>query len=301
MPFRKPIPQTMPRAFTVAEARRNGITVGQLRNPDFGRLYFGTRTRPGGDDGWLDRCHSLATRMSGGRAFSHVTAARLHAIPLPAAAGAGPLHVISPAPVRAIRYRGVVGHEARLPPEDVIDMAGLPVTSPERTWCDLAAILDLPDLVAAGDFLLWRERPKTTIERLGQAVTQYPSQRGRARLRCALPLLSAHSRSRPESILRVALITSHLPNPEPNFEVYLRSVRREIDLAYPAYKVGLEYQGDHHRTDRKQWRSDIRRGNDAVDEGWSILYFTGDDIDDLPGLVSRVEMRLRSRGWSSLR
>lgn len=301
MTFRKPIPQTMPHAFSVADARHNGITASQLRNPAFGRLFFGTRTRPGSDDGLLSHCRSLAVRMSDGQAFSHTTAALLLGVPLPVPAQSGPLHVMSPAPVRALRCRGVVGHESHLAPDDVTWVSGLPVTSPERTWCDLAALLDYPDLVAAGDDLLCWKHPKSTFPLLQDAVTRYPSQRGRAMHRRALSALSPYSRSRPESLLRVALVASHLPDPIPNFAVHLRLSGRdmEIDLAYPKYKVGLEYQGDHHRTDRAQWRSDIRRGNDAVDEGWSMMYFTGDDTDDLQGLISRVERRLRSRGWMS--
>ncbi|MET1052748.1 MAG: hypothetical protein ABWX65_08935 [Mycetocola sp.] len=205
---------------------------------------------------------------------------------------------MSPPHTRATKARNVVGHCATLNPGDVVERYGVLLTSAERTWCDLAAILDLSDLVAAGDALLWHEDPVSSLARLQDAVARYPSQRGRVRMRLALPLLSAHSRSRPESIVRVALVTSELPDPIPNFEVFLRGVRREIDLAYPRYKVGLEYQGDHHRTDRAQWRGDIRRGNDAVDEGWSMVYFTGDDLHNLPDVLRRTERRLRGRGWT---
>ncbi|WP_354499842.1 hypothetical protein [Mycetocola sp. 2940] len=169
----------------------------------------------------------------------------------------------------------------------------------ERTWCDLAAKLSFADLVAAGDYLLCWEDPKTTVERLKDAVDQYTSQRGRAVLPVALAALCPRSRSRPESLLRVALVASPLPDPIPNFGVHLVLSRRniEIDLAYPKYKVGLEYQGDHHREEVGQWRRDVKRGNDAVDEGWSMLYFTGDDTKDLAELLTRVERRLRQRGW----
>jgi hypothetical protein len=237
--------------------------------------------------------------MPRGAIFSHVTAALLHGMPLPLELEAAPLHVTSPASVRATKAHGAVGHSATLRASDVIERDGIRATTPERTWCDLASVLDLSDLVAAGDYLLWEEEPLTTMERLAEAVLDYPSQRGRAQMRRALGFLSPRSRSRPESIVRLALTASILPDPVPNFEVHLALSRRDIaiDLAYPKYKVGLEYQGDHHREDRRQWRRDIRRGNDAVDEGWSMLYFTGDDLADLPGILARTERRLRSRGW----
>lgn len=99
--------------------------------------------------------------------------------------------------------------------------------------------------------------------------------------------------------MRVALVASALPDPIPNFEVHLFLSHRsdEIDLAYPRFRVGLEYQGDHHRENRAQWRRDVKRGNDAVDEGWSTIFFTGDDTADMTGVISSVERRLRSRGW----
>jgi hypothetical protein len=289
----------MPPVFSVADAHKNGVTARQLRNPDFGKPFFGTRTAPGTDDDLHLRCSSLATRMPRGSAFSHTTAALLYGAPLPYRHEAGPLHVMSPAPVRALRHRGTIGHSATLRFGEVVSRSGVPVTSPERTWCDLAAMLDFPDLVAVGDHFLCWKAPLTTIGDLQDAIARYPSRRGRADLRLAIDVLSPRSRSRPESLVRLALTASHLPVPLPNFEVRLMLSRRviEIDLAYPAYKVGLEYQGDHHRADRAQWRRDIRRGNDAVDEGWSMIFFSGDDTANLPSIVASAERRLRSRGW----
>ncbi|MBT2514130.1 hypothetical protein [Arthrobacter sp. ISL-30] len=36
----------------------------------------------------------------------------------------------------------------------MMEIDGLAVTSPARTWLDLASVLDLDDLVVAGDFLV---------------------------------------------------------------------------------------------------------------------------------------------------
>src|SRR5690606_609701 len=110
---------------------------------------------------------------------------------------------------------------------------------------------------------------------------------------------SDHSRSRPESLVRVDLALSHLPTPAANYELYLTVARRKVyfDLAYPEYKLELEYHGDQHRTDLKQGRSDVRRANDIGDEGWQTLQYTGDDLIDLAAMRARVERRLRALGW----
>lgn len=303
MTFRKALPAAMPRAFSVADAHLNGVTPGQLRNPAFGAPFFGARTAPGVNIDLHLKCLSLATRMPRGTVVSHTTAALIFGVPLPTRHNLDPVHVTSPAPERALRYRGAIGHSTMLGTGDVQVWEGVPVTSPERTWCDLATVLSLPDLVAAGDYLLCWKAPFTSIDRLSDAVERYPSRRGQSLLRRALPLLSSRSRSRPESLVRVALVESHLPDPIPNFGVHLELPRRdvEIDLAYPEFLVGLEYQGDHHREDRAQWRHDIRRGNDTVDSGWSMIFFTGDDLVDMPAVVGSVERRLRSRGWVDAR
>lgn len=273
--------------------------MGQLRNAAFTRPFRGVRIAPGVVVDHLRRCAALAARMPSGHALSHTTAALLHGIPLPFELETGPLHVTAPSPARGSKAAGTLGHRSLLRDEDVTTVDAIPVTTVERTWCDLAPMVALPDLVAAGDYLLRWTAPATTRELLVEASDRHPSRRGRPTRLAALDLLSAYSESRPESHMRVALVMSPLPDPIPNFPVYLTAARRNIrlDLAYPAYRVGLEYQGDHHRSDRSQWRSDVGRGNDAVDEGWSMLYFTGDDLPDMPALVARVERRLRSRGW----
>ncbi|GGF05493.1 hypothetical protein [Mycetocola zhadangensis] len=301
MNFRKPLPAQLPPAFSVADAYTRGFTRGQLRNSALTAPFHGTRVAAATPLSLELACRAVATRMPPGTAFSHRTAARLHGMPLPLFADTL-LDVTVPAPRRAPRPAGVRGHSALLHPTDTVAIANgtLTVTSVERTCCDLAGVLALPDLVAAVDSLLWHEEPQTTVTKLADAIERYPARAGRPALRRALALSSDHSRSRPESLVRVDLALSSLPTPVANFEVYLRTARRTVylDLAYPEYKLELEYHGDQHRTDRRQWRSDIRRTNDVGDEGWQALQFTGDDLPDLPNLRRRVERRLRMLGWT---
>lgn len=270
-----------------------------MRNRALAAPFHGTRVGSTMAIDFTLRCDALATRMPPGAAFSHRTAALLHGMPLPMSTTTGPLDVTVPVPRRAMRRRGVLGHRAVLLKGDVQILGNVPVTSVERTWCDLATMLDLPDLVAVADFLLWHEAPRTTRARLAGAIDDYPSRAGIRALRRALALSSDHSRSRPESLVRVDLALSGLPTPDANYELYLTVARRTVyfDLAYPKYKLELEYHGDQHRTDIRQWRSDVRRANDIGDEGWQTLQFTGADLADLPGLRRRVERRLRSLGW----
>jgi very-short-patch-repair endonuclease len=96
----------------------------------------------------------------------------------------------------------------------------------------------------------------------------------------------------------VIIVLAGLPEPECNYNVFAEdgTFLARGDLAYSEYKLLLEYQGDQHRTDRAQWRSDIRRTGRLEDAGWQVLQFTDDDLRDPAALVARIRLRLRARG-----
>ena len=126
----------------------------------------------------------------------------------------------------------------------------------------------------------------------------YSGRRGLQRARAALPLLRTRSESPRESTLRVIIVLAGLPEPECNLNVFdpNGTFLARGDLVYPDYKLFIEYQGDHHRTDRAQWRADIRRIGRLEDHGWQVLQFTDDDLQDPAALVARIALRLRAKG-----
>jgi very-short-patch-repair endonuclease len=68
-----------------------------------------------------------------------------------------------------------------------------------------------------------------------------------------------------------------------------------LDLAYPARRLGLEYDGDHHR-DRVTFQRDIRRLNRLRLLGWTVLRFTADDVLRNPDrVVAYVRARNQDR------
>ncbi|GAB3556717.1 hypothetical protein GCM10027344_03190 [Spelaeicoccus albus] len=42
------------------------------------------------------------------------------------------------------------------------------------------------------------------------------------------------------------------------------------DLAYRRLKIGIEYDGQHHRTDNVQWQRDVRRRDRYGEAGWQL-------------------------------
>jgi very-short-patch-repair endonuclease len=267
----------------VGEARRRGISRRRLRALDFEKPFHGIRVAAKAVTFLDDHCRAFLPRMPRGGVYSHVTAARLYRIPLPLRLSTSrELHVSVPRTRRAVDARGIVGHRVTLSADDWDNRFGFPVTTPERTWCDLASVLTLPELVAAGDKLIARRLPQTTRAALERAVSAYPSRRGIRNLRRALTLLSDRAESPRESLLRVAIVLAGLPEPKVNMRVFSSKGKflARVDLCYPHLKLTLEYQGDHHRTDATQWRRDIARTRAMQADEWTQLQYTQADLDD---------------------
>ena len=296
------------RPIRVGDAVRAGVGTSRLDGGDLDRPFWGIRAPASEKAGRLGRpsrndvealCRALLVRMPPGAFFSHATAAMLLGLPLPSRlVRLRPVHVGVVAPARAMDARDVVGHRLRLAPDDLVERGVLVLTGPARTWLDLAAGLTLGELVAIGDYLLYWESPIVTRGELSAALEGYSGRRGLQRARAALPLLRTRSESPRESMLRVIIVLAGLPEPECNYRVFDEQGRflARGDLVYPGYRLFIEYQGDHHRTDRAQWRADIRRIGRLEDQGWQVLQFTDDDLQDPAGLVARIARRLRGRG-----
>lgn len=154
---------------------------------------------------------------------------------------------------------------------------------------------DLADLVAAGDALLAR-RPGTVVDVRNQ-LSLRPAGRGTAVAERAVRLLDGRAESPQESRLRVLLAGSDLPAPVVQHEVRDRSgsfVAR-VDLAYPAARLAVEYDGDHHRG-RAQWRHDLARRERLELLGWRVVVVVAADLLGDPGSVmDRVRRALASR------
>ena len=234
--------------------------------------------------------------------FCGPTAALLWGIPLPGRFESDPrLHIGLPHGERATRLTGTIGHHFVITPDELTQRGSLKVTSPERTWCDLAPYLSLEDLVAAGDRVIWRKDPLAAHERMIELAQRHPGRRGRTTRFAAGQLLSDRSDSRPESRFRVRFRLAGLPTASVNFELYNHAgqLTAILDLAWPDYRVGFDYEGDHHRSDVSQWRRDLTRFPAIEDLGWYAFRAGTVQLDDSTDVIARVSAKLRERGWSS--
>jgi hypothetical protein len=189
----------------------------------------------------------------------------------------------------------LTAHRLQLSDDDVVLARGLPMMTPARTWLDLASVLSLPDLVAAGDSAL---RSGCTRAELDAVVRRNAGKRGARRAREALALLDPRSRSRPESHLRVAVSAPDLPPFDVNEPIHRDEGGwlAEPDLSLAEAKLALEYQGVDH-ADPKRMRADLTRQTDLRQAGWLCLPYGPAEVFRRPYAVAaevRADVRLRA-------
>ena len=189
---------------------------------------------------------------------------------------------------------GVVTRSRRLDGDELARVAGLPVTTPARTAFDLARQLPTDEAVARLDAL---KRAKSfPIEEVLLLVRRYPRARGLRRLRSVLSLVDAGAASPRETWLRLLLINAGLPVPTTQIPVQenWRCIG-VLDMGWEKYKVAVEYDGDHHRSDRRQYARDQWRLRKLEELGWIIVRVIAEDKPD--DVVRRVREALRRHGY----
>ncbi len=286
-------------AFSTRDAAEHGLSRGRLRRSDIAHPHRGVFSYEASLD-LHDRCREALPPLGPHRFFSHLTAARLWGIPLPFdSPPAEPLHVLTRPGAEPLRRPRIVGWES----SDAVAVqrwVGLPLVAPAMAWAQLSVpgalgrdadsgrrlALREDWLVAAGDYLLTGPRqfgrrvPLCTAADLAAAASAHRGRRG------AKALTAAHARVRPgpqsprESLLRLALVDRGLPEPTVQPPIMTAAGIRHPDLGYLVERVLIEYQGDHHRTDQRQWREDLTRRQLFEDAGYRVIEVAGDVFDD---------------------
>jgi len=289
MPEALRVPRRMPRSritgpTTRSTLREAGLSVRELRHPQVSRLSRDTYL-PRAQRGELaSRLAAVLLTAPPGAVISHLSAADVWGLQIPLRDRTDDrVHLSVPAISKAGNrvdrrlYRLAVGEG------DVVRRGSLPVTSPARTWRDLAGILESPALLAATDQLL---NGRASRRELAAALASRPAGRGCARAGRVLPLADPRSESPMESVLRWLVHEAGLHPPELQLEV--RDGRggflARADLAWPDSRVIVEFDGDVHRQ-RDVFVKDARRQNRLVAAGWTVLRFTSADVLGRPAEV----------------
>jgi hypothetical protein len=102
---------------------------------------------------------------------------------------------------------------------------------------------------------------------------RYKGHRNIRRARRALTLVDAGAESPRETWLRLLVIEAGYPPPQTQIPVYgeYGELVAVVDMGWEDVKIALEYDGDHHRTDRRQLREDIERFEALPELGWITI------------------------------
>lgn len=243
----------------------------------------------------LRRLQEYRPLLASDQFFSSVSAAVYWRLPLPRRLHEAAVHVATQWPARAPRVRGTVGHALRRP--RVVERDGWRVQSPTDAWCELSRFLSPDELVQAGDALFYRQRRLASRQGLAAAVQRWGGKPGARMLRDAFGLIRENAESPKETEWRLAIVRAGFPEPVVNYELRSSDGRliAILDLAYPQWMTGLDYDGRHHAEDEKQFVRDGIRYNAIQQAGWY-------DIRIVAGMrpsavLADLRQRLLRMGW----
>ncbi len=181
---------------------------------------------------------------------------------------------------------GIQTWSDRIADDEIQLMDAMRTTTPARTAFDLACRNPVGKAVAALDALTRATRLDIAdVERLTE---RYKGHRNIRRARQALKLVDGGAESPRETWLRLLLIDAGYLRPRTQIPVYGQygELVAVLDMGWEDIKVAVEYEGDHHRTDRKQFNRDIARIDALTELGWIVVRVTAEDVPG--GILRRV-------------
>jgi very-short-patch-repair endonuclease len=212
-----------------------------------------------------------------------------------AAAMHGTLWLPNDAPAELSRTRrsaprGIVAHSGIIPDDEICLRASIYCTTPARTAYDIGRRASGDTAIIRIDALL--NATRCGIAEVERIADRYPGARGMRSLRKALDLADGGAESPKETELRLLLVRAGLPRPV----TQIRVGKRRIDMGWIAWKVGVEYDGEHHFTNPDDYANDIERLEYLAAQGWLIVRVSGRQLRYQPEtVVRRVREALVSR------
>ncbi|MUL85159.1 MULTISPECIES: endonuclease domain-containing protein [unclassified Mycolicibacterium] len=164
---------------------------------------------------------------------------------------------------------GVRTYDLHLEEGECVMRGGVPITSLGRTAFDIGRWGRLDDAVARLDAL--GNATLLQIEDILRVAELHPGARGVRQLSSALDLYDPGAQSPKETWLRLLIIRQGYPRPTTQIPVRSPDGRRQyyLDMGWEERKLAVEYDGDHHRKDPKQFAHDIIRSEDLDELGWT--------------------------------
>lgn len=172
---------------------------------------------------------------------------------------------------------GIVTRRVVMLDDEIETIDGRSVTTSERTAFDIGRSRPLRTALARLDALAAATGFKA--ESVLRLAKSHPGSPGLRQLETALELVDPGAQSPRETYLRMLLIEGGLPRPQTQIPVLgVDGIPvAYLDMGWPEYMVAAEYDGDHHRTDRRQYVKDIKRIEMLERMGWIIVRVVAED------------------------
>lgn len=167
------------------------------------------------------------------------------------------------------------------------------VTTAVRTAIDLLCWYPPDIAVPAVDALARASRLK--VAEIVAFADRQSGRRAVRQARAALDLVDPGAESPRETLLRLLIMRAGLPRPQTQIPVRNEYgvVVAEVDMGWEDLKIAVEYEGDHHRTDRRQFNRDIRRMDELIELGWTVMRVTAEDTP--ASIIHRIAAALGRR------
>lgn len=237
-----------------SEAVAQGVlTRGQLRW-NYRALYPGVYVSRGGVLSMHDRAHGAWLWSRRRAVITGKAASALH----------GAKWIDDAEPVELIwtnnhTPRGIIARRDRFDPDEVCEFpGGVRVASPARTAFDLGRYLPFAEAVARLD--AHARATRVAAPDILSLIDRYAGARGVIGCRAAVDMMDNGAHSPKETWLRLLLIRDGYPRPQTQIPLYEYGAPvAHLDMGWPSIRVGVEYDGDQHRTDRATYVKDMRR------------------------------------------
>lgn len=280
--------------FTVTQALEAGVSRSVLRGRRFQRVAHGVLIEASAPVDLATRARAAILTHPAGARISHATAAHLLGIPVP---DDPQVHVTVPDRSKRRNRSGVSAHVG--PASKHIVVAGVPVSSGDVLFVELAHTLSQVDAVVAGDAMIRMDH--LVLSGLLDRLQVHPGH-GRVRARSAARLLRAGVESAMESRVRLLLVLAGFPEPLINHELRHCDGHYRPDLCWPERRLIIEYDGQHHRNDLDQWDRDIIRREWFQSQGWQVVTLVARDVFHRPAqTLERIHTAWQECGGPPLR
>jgi hypothetical protein len=194
---------------------------------------------------------------------------------------------------------GIILHADALVEDEVTWVRDMRVTTPARTAFDLGRRTGLTLAVVRVDALMQATGVKTAD--LAPLIDRHRGVRGVVQLRKVIDLADAGAESPQETRTRLVLTAAGLRPHRTQIDVYDSwggHVGR-LDMGWPTWKVGVEYDGEQHWTDPARRTRDIDRAAELAALGWRIVRVGANMLRNRPRLiVERTRAALVEAGCS---